>query len=362
MEIDQEKIIAELEKQPTGVDEMLEERQVSRSNEMMSAARPVLFAWAMVLSVFLIAGSYFMSSFSRIRSLSVSGNNYLPQSYVERVSGISYDSRYFLVFPATTKKRLESDPMIATARVVALKNHAVQIEITENQPIGYRYHDDQAFILMADGSEVQLTSELMPVIARVPYINGFYEEQQTHLLARAFELIAPDIIEDMAEVTQYPMDYDDETIEIRMRDGMVFFAGYFTTQSVNQYRELASKLTNRDNCFFATQNERVVVAKSCPWDEPEVIYDYWTDEEGNIIRNRWGDKAIKHYYQDASGGYYLDETGNWIIIPIDAGGNDNKDPDFLDHYILGYYATGTLVIPEPEETPEIPEETEQPAG
>ena len=39
-----------------------------------------------------------------------------------------------------------------------------------------------------------------------------------------------------------------------------------------------------------------------------------------------------------------------------------KDPDFLDHYLLGYYATGKLVIPEPEETPEAAEETEQPAG
>ena len=44
------------------------------------------------------------------------------------------------------------------------------------------------------------------------------------------------------------------------------------------------------------------------------------------------------------------------------GGNDMKDPDFLDHYILGYYATGKLVIPEPEETPEAAEETAQPEG
>lgn len=69
-------------------------------------------------------------------------------------------------------------------------------------------------------------------------------------------------------------------------------------------------------------------------------------EDGTYITNRWGDRVVKHYYQDSDGNYYLDKSGNWILIPIDATGTDDPDPDFLDHYLAGYYDTGTLVLPE----------------
>jgi hypothetical protein len=108
-------------------------------------------------------------------------------------------------------------------------------------------------------------------------------------------------------------------------------------------------MIDQDKCLFADNGTTVAVAKACPWNEVRPELEYWTDEEGNFIYNKWGDKAVKHYYQDSDGGYYLDENGERILIPIDAYGSDIKDPDFLNHYMEGWYVHGYLEEPEPTE-------------
>ena len=77
-----------------------------------------------------------------------------------------------------------------------------------------------------------------------------------------------------------------------------------------------------------------------------------SDEEGNYIYNKWGDRAVRHYYSDKNGNFYLDDNGEKILIPIDSYGQDQKDPDFLNHYFEGWYKKGYLEEPTEEETEE----------
>jgi hypothetical protein len=118
-------------------------------------------------------------------------------------------------------------------------------------------------------------------------------------------------------------------------------------------------MNDREKCLYADNGTTVAVARACPWDEVKTELEYWTDEEGNYIYNKWGDKAVIHYYQDSNGGYYLDDAGNRIVIPIDAYGSDMKDNDFLNHYIEGWYKNGYLEEPPPEEEGEEGEEGEE---
>ncbi len=331
---------------PEKVEEIFRERERKRDTENMERSRPALFAWALVLSVFLIVLVYYLSPGSCVHAVSISGYNYLSESYVQELAGISTDSRIFLVFPGRTAAKLEEDSLIADASVQILADNVVKITITEEQPIGYRYSGDEPTILLLNGSEVTLTSELMSLISRVPYIEGFTEEEQTHLLCTAFENVDPAMIEEISEIHQYSLPYDDEAMELQMRDGMIIFASYYSLDVLNSYNEIASVVNSTDNCIYAEQGMKYAYEKACPWNETETTYDYWLDADGNIITNRYGDPAVKHYYQDANGNYYLDASGNWILIPIDAAGNDDPDPDFEANYAAGYYATGTLVIPD----------------
>ncbi|MBO7703139.1 MAG: FtsQ-type POTRA domain-containing protein [Solobacterium sp.] len=341
------------------VDSLFEERAVQKDNEDFEKARTKLFYSAVCLALFLLAVLYFLSPGSRVKTVSVTGNDYLSRSYIRSLSSLKPGKLFYLQVPSAIEAEIEEDPVIEEANVKLLHDNIIEISVKEKQPVGYRYDEEVPTLLFSDGSECDLTSDYMPILSRIPYISGFLEENQTHLLTTAFQSVEKDIIEDMAEVIQYPLSYDEEAIEIRMRDGGIFFTNYFTMKLVNEYPTIAPLITNKNQCIYADNGTTVAAARACPWDEVPVEYEYWTDEDGNYIYNKWGDKAVKHYYQSNEGGYYLDENGDRIIIPIDAYGADQKDPDFLNHYFLGWYKKGYLDIPEEGEEGETEEGTDE---
>ncbi len=341
---------------PKSVDSLFEERAAASDNETFARIRRGLFLRAVFLSVGLLVLLYLFSPESRVKAVSVRGNRYLSRSYVESLSGIKVNDLFYAQFPGALAAKIQRDPMIAETEVHLRRNNLVEIDITEKQPIGYRYDEEEPTILFTDGSVCQLKSEYMRILSRIPYITGFNEETATHLLTTGFQSVKRDVIESIAEVIQYPLSYDDEAVEIRMRDGGVFFGNYFSLGLINNYETISALMTNKDLCVYADNATTVAAARACPWDEVEVVLEYWTDEEGNYIYNKWGDRAVKHYYSDNNGNFYLDDNGEKILIPIDEYGQDQRDPDFLNHYFEGWYKKGYLEEPT-EEEPEEGEET-----
>ena len=335
---------------PKSVDTLFEERAAESDNETFAQIRRGIFLRAVFLSVLLLVLLYLFSPDSRVKAVAVQGNNYLTGPYIESLSGVSVNDLLFMQFPDVIAGKIKKDPMIADASVHLFRNNLVEIVVTEKQPIGYRYDEEEPTILFTDGSICSLKSEYMRILARIPYITGFNEETQTHLLTTGFQSVNPEVIESIAEVIQYPLSYDDEAVEIRMRDGGVFFGDYFSLALINNYETISALMTNKDLCVYADNATTVAAARACPWDEVETVLEYWTDEDGNYIYNKWGDRAVKHYYSDNNGNFYLDDNGNKILIPIDAYGQDQKDPDFLTHFFEGWYKNGYLEEPKEEDT------------
>ncbi len=341
------------------IDTVFEERAAASDNETFARIRRGIFMRAVFLSVLLLALGFILSPDSRVKAVSVRGNNYLSGKYIEELSGIRVNDLFYFQFPGALSSRIQKDPMIADASVRLLRNNLVEITVTEKQPVGYRYDEEVPTILFTDGSICDLTSEYMRILARIPYITGFNDETATHLLTSGFADVMPSVIESMAEVIQYPLSYDDEAVEIRMKDGGVFFGNYFSLGLINNYETISALMTNKDLCVYADNATTVAAARACPWDEVETVLEYWTDEDGNYIYNKWGDRAVRHYYSDNKGNFYLDDNGEKILIPIDAYGQDQKDPDFLNHYFQGWYKNGYLEEPTEEETEEGEESAEE---
>ena len=355
--VDSKQNIENIESGKDAVDKLLHEREVNRINTAFHNSIPSLFAWAIVFSVFLIVLIYFILPTSKVKVLSIKGNNYLDKNYIEKLSGVNYSSRYFLVFPHTTANKIKQDPQIKDAIVRLLPEHVVQIEVVEEQPLGYRYEEKGPVILLESGNKVELTSEKMTMVSRIPYIDGFYEDEQTSKLINALKVVKPTMLEEITEIRQYNLDYDEETMMIQMREGGYFFTNYYLIDSINYYHDMFVRLKDKNACIYADANEKVVGARACPWDEVPVLHEYWVDDNGDYLINKFGDRAVKHYYHDDHGNFYLDDEGNKIVIPIDENVEDIVDDDFLEHYLKGYYATGKLEIPEEDE--EDKEKTEE---
>lgn len=289
---------------------------------------------------------YLFSSASRVKAVKISGNHYLADSYIEEISSIQTGDIYYFCIPVIKEMKIKNDPMISDADVTLSYNGVINIEITEKKPIGYRYDDETPVILLSDNTTAELKSEYLDIIASVPLISGFNEEEQTRLLTKAFADVDQSIIESISEITQFSLSYDDEAMKIHMRNGGYFIGNYQNVDKLNQYYAIYSNMNDKSKCISADENSSVAYSYTCPWNEEESTTEYWTDEDGNIITNQYGDKVVKHYYTDEEGNDALDASGNKIPIPIDEYGNQVKDENFTENYAYGYYSTGKLVTPD----------------
>jgi cell division protein FtsQ len=299
---------------------------------------------ALVISVVFLLVLYFLLPVSHVQMIQVKGLDHLSEDYIVSLSGLSTDSRYYLCFPSSIASKIRSDDMIEDCTVKLKKDNVISITVTEKKAVGYYYDDtDGGMVLLSDGTTAELKSEYLEIIAQVPYISGFSDDELVEL-AKAMDSVDEDVIAEMSEIDRYSMSYDASTVRIHMRNGGYFLASMDAVDKVNYYNEIYVRMTNTDYCIFGSSSADAAYTSVCPWNgEAE---EYWTDSDGNYILNSSGQKAVKHYYTDSEGNAALDASGNKIPIPLDENGDEVVDADFLEHYAAGYYETGTLVLPD----------------
>ena len=347
MEVEKEKP-AEEDYVPSGVQKIFAEKRHQKAHHEFNVSRPKLLKAAMLTAALFIVLFYFQMPGSYVKGVSVEGNVNLSADYIKEISNINDGRRFYLTIPFISEMRLKSNPMIADARVTLQSNHIVSIHITEKKAIGYRYDSDTPTILLSDNTTADLDSSYLGIIADIPLITGFDDAEETRQLCNAFADIDVSTISDIAEISQYKLPYDDQTLKVLMRTGGYFVSNYHDLHLVNQYHLVVKKVSDASKCVFAFSGDTgdTVYTRTCPWDEKSSDTEYWTDEKGKVMTNSYGDKIAKHYYTDADGKDAVDAQGKKIAIPINETGIETPDAKFQEHYTAGYYATGSLVLPE----------------
>lgn len=319
--------------------------KTTKTHLSFKQSRNKLLKWGLFVATVLLLGLYFFSDSSKVTSVVVKGTHYLDETYIQDVASVHQDDFFYFNIPFFKQMRLKNDPMIQDATVTLGQNNVITIEITEKKVIGYRYADDPV-ILLSDNTVANLKSEYLDIIASVPYIKGFEEEEQTRLLCKAFENVDVETIESISDIEQYTLSYDDEAIRIHMINGGYFLGNYQNLDKLNQYYAIYSNMKDKSQCISADDTANVAYTFVCPWNTSTSTVEYWTDDNGNALENQYGDKIAKHYYTDENGNQATDANGNPIAIPIDENGSEVIDPNFNRNYSEGYYSSGTLVLPE----------------
>lgn len=321
------------------------ERQRQESSRVTFERRvPSLVHMGCFAGLMILIGFYLYLPDSRVQTIRISGNVYLDDSYIVSVAGISQNDIYYLDLPVLISSRLKKDPMISSASVKWDDNGVILVSVKEKKPVAYRY-DDEAVILLSDGSAVSMGSEYVDLISDIPYVTGFTEKDQTRLLCKALGKLDRSVISSIAEIHQYSLGYEDEAMKILMRTGGYYIGTYQNLDKLAYYREVYAAQPDHSYCITGFDSGNTAFSTVCPWNENKENVEYWTDESGNILKNSYGDSVVKHYYVDGNGNKATDASGNPIPIPIDSSNNEVIDSDFIAHYEAGYYATGVLVIP-----------------
>ena len=342
---DEKKKTTEDDELPVNIQQLFDERHYRNISKNFGKSRNKIERRAILIAALILIGVFFLLPGNRVRSINVHGNTYVNEDYIMDAAGISTKSKYLLVLPDLVEYRLKQNPFILDAQVDMQKQNNISITVTENTPVGYRY-EDEPYVLFTNNEKLQLKSEYLDIISKIPMITGFEKEEQTRLLCKAFSDIDKDILEDISEIKQYDLGYDNQAIEVLMRNGGYFFGNYYNMSILNQYYAIYTRLEDTSKCIFADDNMKTAYGKACPWDETPIEREYWIDDDGEIITNIYGDYVVKHYYTLENGEYATDGEGNPIPIPINPQGFEEEDAEFLNHYYAGYYYSGHLELPE----------------
>lgn len=329
---------------PESVENVFASRRHLRSIKSFEKSKSSIMHYAMFFATIAIITLYFWMPESKVKSIHIEGNYYLPEDYIQTVSGVDTKDIYYLTFPLLLEKKLQNDPMIEDAEVSYVKNNVIHIQIKEKRPVGYRY-DENPIVLLSDNTQAQLKPEYLDLIADVPLIKGFTDADQTRLLSKALASVESSAIANISEISQYALPYDDQALKVLMRNGGYYLGSYHNLDKLDFYDLIYKAVSDKSKCISASDSLNVAYTMTCPWNEEKDTKEFWTDEAGAVRTNSYGDQIEKHYYVDETGNDALDENGNRIAIPIDDSGNEVPDEEFIGHYNAGYYATGQLVIP-----------------
>ena len=326
------------------VEQVFDAKRKRNSQAAFDRNKPSLVRWGISAGILVLVFLFCLMEESRVSAVTVSGNRYLSSDTICSIAGVSSDDLYYAKIPFLLEYRLKSEPLIESVDVSWKNNGIISITVNEKRPVGYRY-DQQAVLLLSDGSVIPLSGEYLDVIADVPYITGFTEAEQTRLLCKALSQLNRQVISSIAEIHQFALEYDDEAMKILMRTGGYYIGSYTNLDKLAYYDEIYAAQKDHSQCIYGFDSGSSAASQVCPWNKPTANVEYWTDEEGNIRKTPYGDSAVKHYYVDQDGNTATDDAGNPIPIPIDETATEVIDPDFQAHYEAGYYGSGVLVMP-----------------
>ncbi|MGL5296636.1 MAG: cell division protein FtsQ/DivIB [Culicoidibacterales bacterium] len=160
---------------------------------------------------------YLNSPLASVKSIRVTGNNYVTQQYIIDQSTISTESHYFWLNPWEIEQNLESQPLIETAKVKRAMWNSVEIQVMEAEIMGVMQQDEGKVWLLEDGTSVPVQQDIS---VNVPYFRN-WDEEKGKLLFTNLAKIPDDVQRQISEVAFSGNETDAEQIQLYMRDGNV---------------------------------------------------------------------------------------------------------------------------------------------
>ena len=248
----------------------LKKRKKARLKTRFLAIKNRLFILGIVFGILITAVLYLMLPSSEVFKVVVKGNEYLKDDYYINLSKIKDGDKFLLVNLNKVKNQISSSSIVDSVTVKRNNYNIIEINVKEKEIIGYTYEVEPK-ILLSDGSTINLENDYLNVIASVPLIEG-YDEEGLKLIAIGFKKLDQKMIDEISEIHRYPFSYDENMLEVIMRDGNYLYLSYYSLSMLNEYYTIASGITVTEDkaCIFLDEMTNSGYTSECP---------YWTKIE-----------------------------------------------------------------------------------
>lgn len=208
----------------------------------------------------IIGSAYFLSDYSKVKSLSVSGNLYYSDSDILNMADLSYETRYIIMPKVLIQWNLGKSDIIESVDVFKTINGAIHLEVKEKKALGYYIGEDAKTYLVIASSplqKVEVSEEDKDSLLHYPLLTGFDDEQLQNLV-NAFNQnkreVGVEMISMISEMTPYKRSYDENMVKFTMQDGNTIFSSYDAVPLLNDYKAVLRKTPGNHVCLDMDEN------------------------------------------------------------------------------------------------------------
>lgn len=218
-----------------------------------------------LLIVMAVGLMYFISDFSKVKSLDIDGNVYYTKEDILTKTGLSYNTRYLLIPSFYVEWKLEQDELIEDVKMIKDIDGRISLQIQEKLIVGYMVADDQNYVVASDGKQYPLDSSHLNTIVNLPLIDGFSEEELINM-AKSFdkrERIDDQVMKMISEIHPYKTNYDPNMIKVVMQDGNKIYTSYESLFLLNTYKLALKELKSTHVCMFMDATTSAIATQNC---------------------------------------------------------------------------------------------------
>lgn len=221
-----------------------------KQQQKRQARKESQIAWLLRLVFVVLLGAYLLSDYSKLRQISVFGNEALAKESIVSLSGLTLQTRYYGFVPWWSERQIRSHPLIDVVSISRKENQIVRIDVVEKKIMAYA-HTDTLVWLLSDGSFVEIDKGSMDYMVHVPYIDGFDgHEDLLPKLAQYMSRIDSLTRSMISEIVLFPLDYDEEQLKVFMIDQNTIYVSLMDLENINGYQQLINAINDTGVCIY----------------------------------------------------------------------------------------------------------------
>ena len=171
--------------------------------------------------------AFFVSDYSRLQSITVSGNNRVSKEEIIAASKIKLHQDYtFFSSMNDVETAVEKASLIKEATVTKNIFGQVKIKVVEADPIGQCTIDNILYVIDETGRVTKdETGVLATYVQRCPKLNNF-DYERFAAFAKEFAKIPTAVINQISDINYAPENLDETRCEFVMDDGKILYLRY----------------------------------------------------------------------------------------------------------------------------------------
>lgn len=217
-----------------------------------------------VIVILILIVSYFMSDFSRVQSIKVSGNHCVETSLI--LDSISIDNKSIYLF--VDKEKVESDVeklgLIKKVNVSCDLLGNVTIEIEEAELVAYCVIDKKTYVIDELGKVSETNDKKMIAdLQSTPQLLQFPDLKFLKSFAKEYIQISDIIKTQISDITYAPQKHDETRVEFLMDNGKKLYLRVEDMVSqLESFDYEAYMKKHKDKCIFSFEGKKLYL-ESC---------------------------------------------------------------------------------------------------